>query len=88
MVQDMQWGSKPIFEASSIETPAANLTERELDVLMLLARGLSTADIAQSLSISSSTTRNHIQNIFQKLGVHSRSAAVAWAFEQGLVTSE
>ena len=62
-----------------------DLTNREREVLSLLAQGLSTRDIAQSLSISPSTARNHIQNILQKLNVHSRLEAVAYAFEHGLV---
>lgn len=64
------------------------LTERELEVLTLLARGRSTREIADELSISVSTTRNHIQNILHKLQVHSRTAAVAYAFERGLVARE
>ncbi|MCB0200023.1 MAG: response regulator transcription factor [Caldilineae bacterium] len=62
------------------------LTPREQQVLDLLARGLNTKAIAESLSISVSTTRNHIQNILQKLHVHSRAQAVAYAFEHGLVS--
>jgi PAS domain S-box-containing protein len=65
---------------------AEKLTERERDVLQLLAQGYSTQQIAQALSISKSTTRNHIQNVYQKLGVHTRAQAVAYAFEHGLVS--
>lgn len=67
---------------------AQDLTDREREVLSLLAQGLSTRDIAQSLSISPSTARNHAQNILQKLRVHSRLEAVAYAFEHGLVNRE
>ncbi len=69
----------------SAAPPATNLTEREMEVLSLLAQGLNTSDIAAALSISSSTARNHIQNILNKLNVHSRLEAVAYAFEHGLV---
>ena len=62
-----------------------HLTDRESDVLALLAQGLSTREIAESLSISLSTTRNHVQNILHKLRVHSRLEAVSYAFEHGLV---
>ncbi|MCS6843853.1 MAG: response regulator transcription factor [Caldilineales bacterium] len=65
-----------------------NLTQRERDVLSLLARGCSTEEIAEALSISVFTVRNHIQNILHKLQVHSRSAAVALAFERGLVAGD
>jgi DNA-binding NarL/FixJ family response regulator len=67
------------------ESSAQDLTDREREVLSLLAQGHSTRDIAQSLSISHSTTRNHIQNILNKLNVHSRLEAVAYAYEHGLV---
>jgi PAS domain S-box-containing protein len=67
------------------EPPAVDLTDREREVLSLLAQGLNTSHIAESLSITSSTTRNHIQNILHKLNVHSRLEAVAYAFEHSLV---
>ncbi len=62
------------------------LTAREMEVLQLLAQGFGTQQIVQALSISRSTTRNHIQNIYQKLEVHTRAQAVAYAFEHGLVS--
>jgi DNA-binding CsgD family transcriptional regulator len=52
---------------------------------MLMAEGKSTERIAALLSISRPTARNHIQNIFQKLHVHSRAEAVAYAFQHGLL---
>jgi PAS domain S-box-containing protein len=69
----------------SAKSPIYDLTEREREVLSLLAQGLSTRDIAQSLSISPLTARNHTQNILHKLNVHSRLEAVAYAYEHGLV---
>jgi PAS domain S-box-containing protein len=69
----------------SSKSPVQDLTEREREVLSLLAQGHSTRDISQSLSISHSTARNHIQNILHKLNVHSRLEAVAYAYEHGLV---
>jgi DNA-binding NarL/FixJ family response regulator len=65
---------------------AEKLTEREREVLQLLAQGYSTDQTAQALSISKATTRNHIQNIYQKLQVHTRAQAVAYAFEHNLVS--
>lgn len=62
------------------------LTEREREVLSLLAHGLNTNAIARSLSISSATARNHVQSILNKLQVHSRLEAVTYAFEHKLVT--
>jgi PAS domain S-box-containing protein len=78
--------SQPGFSANSPSTP--ELTEREREVLSLLAQGMSTSDIATALSISISTARNHVQNILHKLQVHSRVEAVAYAFEHGLVHRE
>jgi PAS domain S-box-containing protein len=76
--------SQPAFPVLA-KSSAQDLTDREREVLFLLAQGHSTRDIAQSLSISPSTARNHIQNILHKLNVHSRLEAVAYAFEHGLV---
>lgn len=70
--------------SASPEADHVDLTEREREVLNLLARGLTTEDIALSLSISPHTARNHIQNILTKLQVHSRLEAVAYAIEQGI----
>jgi DNA-binding NarL/FixJ family response regulator len=67
---------------------AASLTTREHEVLQLLARGLSQADIAGKLVISPKTVGTHIQRVLAKLGVHSRAQAVALAHTQGLAEVE
>ena len=61
------------------------LTPREREILSHLAKGHSTRDIAELLSISINTVRNHIQNILQKFQVHTRLEAVAIAIKNGLV---
>jgi len=61
------------------------LTAREQQVLALLARGLGTNEVASKLVISPATVRNHVQNILNKLGVHSRLEAIAYAYQQGLI---
>jgi DNA-binding CsgD family transcriptional regulator len=61
------------------------LTARELEVLRLVAAGKTNRDIAASLVISEHTVARHVQNIFTKLGVSSRTAATAFAFEHRLV---
>jgi DNA-binding NarL/FixJ family response regulator len=61
------------------------LTRRETEILQLLARGLSNEVISKQLYISPTTTRNHIQNILGKLGVHSKLEAVAYAVRAGYV---
>ena len=74
--------------SNSVERPVADLTEREREVLALLARGLSTKNMAQSLSISPATVRNHIRNIFQKLQVHNRLEAVLCAQQYGFIGND
>jgi len=61
------------------------LTRRELEVLRLVAGGKSNRQIAADLVISDHTARRHLQNIFQKLGVSSRAAATAFAFQHELI---
>ena len=61
------------------------LTARELEVLRLVAAGKSNREIAAALVISEHTVARHVQNIFAKLGVSSRTAAGAFAFEHDLV---
>jgi DNA-binding NarL/FixJ family response regulator len=63
----------------------SDLTKRELEVLRLLAEGLSQKEIAAGLVISSKTVAAHIQHILGKLGVHSRAQAVAQAYRRGLL---
>jgi DNA-binding NarL/FixJ family response regulator len=61
------------------------LTEREREILDLLATGLSNADIAQQLTISVHTVRNHVANLSAKLGAHSKLEVLAIAVREGLV---
>ncbi len=63
----------------------ADLTEREREILDLLAHGLSNADIAQQLTISVHTVRNHVANLSAKLGAHSKLEALSIAVREGLV---
>jgi DNA-binding CsgD family transcriptional regulator len=57
---------------------ARTLTPRELDVLMLVAQGRTNRQVAGALWLSSGTVRKHLENIYAKLDVHTRTAAVAW----------
>lgn len=61
------------------------LTEREIEVLRLVAQGRSNAQVAAELVVAEKTVARHLSNIFTKLGVGSRTAAAAFAFEHGLV---
>jgi DNA-binding NarL/FixJ family response regulator len=68
-------------------TPAAEaLSQRELDVLGLVARGVGNRDAARRLFISEATVKTHLTHIYAKLGVNDRAAAVAAAFDRGLLT--
>ncbi len=60
------------------------LTRREIDVLRLLTEGLSTQAVGERIGVSRLTARNHIQHAVRKLGMHTRTQAVAAALEQGL----
>ena len=70
--------------APRIERPAG-LTEREAEVVGMLARGLQTKQVARALGISAKTADRHIQNAYRKIGVSTRAAATLFAMEHGLM---
>ncbi|MGZ6617143.1 MAG: response regulator [Solirubrobacteraceae bacterium] len=74
---------------TQVRAPAAEgLSERELEVLTLVARGATNRDAAQALLISEATVKTHLLHIYAKLSVSDRAAAVAEAFNRGLLTPE
>lgn len=62
---------------------AANLTERETDVLLLVAQGKSNGEIAQELFVGEATVKTHLSNLLQKIGARDRIQAVVWAHTRG-----
>ncbi|RWZ53081.1 response regulator transcription factor [Labedella phragmitis] len=73
-------------ESGSIVVPAEvqELTEREFEVLGLVARGLSNAEIASQLYVGEATVKSHVSKVLQKLGVRDRIQAVVYAYENGI----
>jgi len=67
-------GEDPVF---------ARLTSREREILSLISRGLANADIGESLKISEKTVRNHVSNLFDKLGVWTRAQVIVFARDHG-----
>jgi DNA-binding NarL/FixJ family response regulator len=67
------------------QVPAPKLTDREMEVLRLVARGLGNREIAKELFISENTVKNHIRNILEKLQLHSRMEAVVYAVREKLL---
>lgn len=80
-----------VLSAAGHRTPeirrphVADLTEREIEVLRLVARGLTNRDIAAQLVISQKTVGNHLQNIYMKIGVSTRAAATYFAMQHSLL---
>jgi DNA-binding NarL/FixJ family response regulator len=72
-------------ERPSQQVPAPRLTDREMQVLKLVARGMNNRDIAKELFISENTVKNHVRNILEKLQIHSRMEAVMVAVREKLI---
>jgi DNA-binding NarL/FixJ family response regulator len=67
------------------QVPTPRLTDREMEVLKLVAKGMNNRDIAKKLFISENTVKNHIRNILEKLQLHSRMEAVVYAVREKLL---
>lgn len=78
-------GGAPATPVASGSPHFSELTGRELEILRLLANGMSNAEIAKRVFISEKTVRNHLTSVFSKLGVDSRSKAIVLARSSGLV---
>ena len=75
-------------QAQHVKAPRTNLTDREREILSQLARGRSNREIGTALSISENTVRAHLRNILEKLHLHNRIQAAAYAIKEGLVGAD
>ncbi len=92
VMTDTAWFSRQVTERlaqirlhGSGPAPMIDLTKREREVLTLVAKGINNDQVALELGIATQTVRNYISTIYDKLGVHSRAAAVVWARERGMI---
>ena len=74
-------GTSPDRYAAELE----QITAREFDMLYLMARGCTNAEISQALAVGESTVKSHVQSLFRKLGLRNRVAATIYAYENGVV---
>ena len=78
-----QFVRRPAERTQQVSAP--KLTEREMQVLRLVARGMNNRDIAKELFISENTVKNHVRNILEKLQLHSRMEAVVYAVREKIL---
>jgi DNA-binding NarL/FixJ family response regulator len=83
LLSEFQAMSKRAEDRQHVHTP--RLTEREMEVLRLVAKGMNNRDIAKDLFISENTVKNHVRNILEKLQLHSRMEAVVYAVREKLL---
>ncbi|MEO8041925.1 MAG: response regulator transcription factor [Acidobacteriota bacterium] len=72
--------------ATDEDAAFSGLSKREREILGLITEGLANAEIAERLSISEKTVRNHVSNVFDKLGVWTRAQAIVFARDRGFAS--
>jgi DNA-binding NarL/FixJ family response regulator len=77
-----------LISARTERKPSSTLTDREREVLILLAQGLANKQIARRLGIAEKTVKAHLTNVFQRIGVADRTQAALWAERNGLLDSD
>ncbi|HEV2662492.1 MAG TPA: LuxR C-terminal-related transcriptional regulator [Ktedonobacteraceae bacterium] len=65
---------------------AQDVSEREMEILLLIAKGMIPREIARALMISEKTVRNHLASIYRKIGLYDRAQVVVYAVKKGLIT--
>jgi DNA-binding NarL/FixJ family response regulator len=80
--------ARPQAPLSVISATLSLLTPRELEVLKLIARGMSNAEIAEALFVSESTVKTHVARILAKMGLRDRVQAVVFAYESGMIQAQ
>jgi DNA-binding NarL/FixJ family response regulator len=83
LVEAAMGGGQP---GRSTTEPADGLTPREVDVLRLIAAGMSNTEIARKLVVTEATVKTHVNHLFAKANLRDRAQAVAYAYKTGLVT--
>lgn len=85
-IRSVHAGDRPLDTAAKTHTPeAVEVTEREEQVLQLLAKGMRNKEIGAALNISATTVHSHVKNIFAKLNVHDRTEALTVAIRRGII---